>query len=171
MKHRILILGMCLVMAGCSGAGTKTTIDATRPATTALHIIGHPAPPTLPANASWYRDTGLNNTNPEQLDGTSHILSLYSDPYRSGWVMVWAGGKRDLSTLNPVQGAIWVDINPDPRQSGLADAEPPDSPTNEYDAPNSPTWVKIVSVTGDIVNLQREDGSTLSFNLQTKQFS
>ncbi|HEX6393123.1 MAG TPA: hypothetical protein VFZ97_06750 [Acidimicrobiales bacterium] len=171
MRPRILILGTCLLLAACSAGGTKTTIGANSPATTTFHVTGNPGPPPTPsASDTWRRDTGLNNSDPEQLDGTSHIFSFYSNPYRTGWVMIWAGGKRDPATLRKVQGVIWVNINPDPRQSGPANAEPPDSPTHEYDPPNSPTWVKITSVNSDIVNLQRQDGSTLTFNLQTRHF-
>ena len=175
MKQRILILGSCLLLAACSAGGTKSAVNAgaSSPASTTFHYSGTiGSPPTLPPNAGgWYRDTGLNNSNPEQLDGTSHIYSFYSNPYRTGWVTIWAGGKKGPSSDNLAQGAIWVDINPDSRQSGPATQEPPDSPTYEYNAPNSPTWVKIVTVTGDIVNLQRQDGSSLTFNLQTRQYS
>ena len=115
---------------------------------------------------------GINN-NPPQISTQTYCKNSYSDPYRGGWVTICAGGKQDSSSGTPtlVQGAIWVNINPDPRAAGPITQEPPDSPTNEYVAPNSPTWVKIVSVTGDTVNLQRENGSTLTFNLQTKQYA
>ena len=90
---------------------------------------------------------GVNNC-PGQMSSAYYMENSYADPYRSGWVFMWAGGKRDPSTLNQVQGVILVNINPDPRQSGPANDPPPDSATDEYHAPNSPTWAKIVSVNG-----------------------
>lgn len=169
MKYRFLFFGLCLTMAACSAGTTKTVTGAGSPTTTFRINL---APPTLPPNAAtqlWTRDTGIDN-NPPQMSIAEYCENSYSDPYRSGWVFMCAGGVKDPSTLAFVKGAIWVKINPDPRQSGPMTKEPPDSPTYEYDAPNA-TSVKILSVTGDIVNLQREDGSTLTFNLQTKQFS
>lgn len=166
MKHRILIVSACFLLAACSTGGSDTVTGASPPQTT-VHPVG--SPPTYGSGVGWSRDTGINN-NPGQVNRLQYFENSYSGPYRTGWVFIWAGGKRS-DTLAFVQGALWVNINPDSRQSGPESSPPPDSVTNEYDAANSPTWVKITSVTGDIVNLQREDGSTLTFNLQTSQYS
>lgn len=170
MKHRILVLGTCLLLAACSTGASKTVIGAGPPSqpplTTPSH---HPIPQlTAPSDARWSRTTGIDN-NPPQLDRLEWCENSYSNPYRTGWVTICAGGKRD-DVGNFTQAALWVDVNPDPRQSGPGSSPPPDSPVIEYDAPNSPTWVKIVSVTGDIVSLQNQGGITLTFNLAISKY-
>lgn len=172
-KHRILILGFCLVLVACSTGGTKIVTRASSHSQPSL--VSLPAPPTLPpdaANEYWHRDTGITDSG-AVMSHDRVCVNSYGNPYKGGWVGICAGGKQDGSSGSWIfeQGAIWVNLNPDPRVSGPITQEPPDSPTYEYDAPNSRTWVKITNVTGDIVNLQRETGSKLSFNLQTQQFS
>jgi hypothetical protein len=101
-----------------------------------------------------------------------YCLNTYSDPYKGGWIFICAGGIQDASTGSWifVKGGIWVDLNPDPRQSGPETSPPPpDSADNEYLAPNS-TWAKVISVNGNIVTLQRQDGSTFRFDLTSRQY-
>lgn len=174
MNHRILIFGLCVTMAACSAGTTKTVTGTGSPTTTAFSSQ-HGAPPTLSPNAGgWYRSSGIINGG--EVAGHDHAcVNSYGDPYRGGWVSICAGGKQTLDSAANwvyVQGGVWVGLNPDPRVSGPDNNQPaPDSVDYEADAPNSPTWVKMTSVTGDIVSLQRQDGSTLAFNLQTRQFS
>ena len=169
MKHRILILGMCLVMAACSTAGTRTVIGSIGTQASPTSATGQPPLPPSPPG-SWRRDIGITD---EQGPLPDHgCVNSYGNSYRGGWVYVCAGGKvmHGLNGITFVRGAVFVNTNPDPRASGPISQVPPDTPTNEYDAPNSPTWVQIASVNGDIVNLRRQDGSTLTFDLQTSRF-
>jgi hypothetical protein len=175
MKRRVLILGSCLLLAACSTAGSKTVVGAggkTTPPTASSSQAGQPVPPTLPPTAQgWHRDTGI--TDGGQVAGHDHACqNSYGNPYRGGWITICAGGKQNLSSGTPtyIQGGIWVNVNSDPRAQGPANDQPPSSTSQEYDTPNAPTWVKIVTVTGDIVTLQREDGTTITFNLQTRQY-
>jgi len=171
MKHRILILGSFLLLAACSAGGTKTVTGASGPPQTTPSGQSIP-PPTPPANATWSRDSGINN-NPPNMSHDQYCENAYNNPYNGGWITLCAGGKQDGSTgtWRFVHGAIWVETSTDPRRSGPESSPPQESAINEYNAPNSLTWVKIVSVTGDIVNLQREDGSNLTFNLVTRHFA
>lgn len=161
-----LVLVMVAMIAACSARGTDTVTATSGPVASVTR-------PTPSPNASWSRDTGVNN-DPAKVSHQEYCENSYGDPYRGGWVAVCAGGKQDGATgsWRFVQGAIWVDYSPDPRQSGPESSPPIGNQTdNEYDAPNSPTWVKIIGVNGDIVTLQREDGSTLTFSLVTKRYS
>ena len=176
MRRRILILGSCLLLASCSAGGTNTVVGATgkSPPPTATSHAGPPGPPTVPpGDQSWHRDIGI--TDGGQVAGHDHACqNSYGGPYKGGWVSICAGGKQNSSNGNSVfvQGGVWVGWSPDPRASGPIDNPPATGGTlNEYDAPNSPTWVKITKVDGPFVHLQREDGSTLTFNLDTNQYT
>lgn len=81
--------------------------------------------------------------------------------------MIYAGGDINASQTSdpPVRGAIRVYLGPvDPSIGPL-------TYIGEFAVPNAPTWVKIVSVSGNVVTLQRQDGSEVTFNLSTHGFS
>ena len=46
----------------------------------------------------------------------------------------------------------------------------PVTDVGQFDAPNAPTWVKLVAVNGNLFTLQREDGSRVTFDLDTHSF-
>lgn len=172
------VFGLLLVVAVAAGCGeavpSASSVGENAPnSKQATPSYTAPRPSTVPPTpqvsfSPGHRDVGILDRHggpfPASLFG---VVNQYSGPYQGQWLMIYAGGDRDPSQVSDpfIQGAIRIDIEPAASAAG--------SPTyiGEFDAPQSPTWVKLIDVSGSTVTLQRQDGSKVTFNLTDHSFS
>jgi hypothetical protein len=161
-----------LALAGCgAGADQVRTNAAAGKEAPALPSQSnpHPQPPSAPNDtAPPRREVGVTDDTQAPFPQSEFgVKNQYSGPYRGKWVNIYAGGKRAAPPDDSyTAGGIRVYLGPaDPASTEHV------SYVGEFDAPNAPTWVKIVSVKGSQVLLERADGTHVTFDLDTKTFS
>jgi hypothetical protein len=117
----------------------------------------HPTPP--PPQPAPQRQAGITDMHEGPFPASEFIVrNFWEGPVGSNWELVYSGALMSPTAQNPGPGALRI-------YTKTVDY------IGTYVAPNNQSPLTITAVNGTLMQLRTDTGQTLTFNLQTNQYS
>ena len=125
----------------------------------------HPTPP--PAQPAPQRQAGIVDTHEGPFPSSQFIVrNGWQGPVGSNWELVYAGVRMNPTDMSQGPGALRIYTETVTATGGF-DV----NYVGIYVAPNNESPLTITAVNGSLMQLRTDTGKTLTFNLQTNQYS
>lgn len=125
----------------------------------------HPTPP--PPQSAPQRQAGITDMHEGPFPSSEFIVrNFWEGPVGSNWELVYAGASANSLNQNLGPGGLRIYTETVTATGGLDD-----NYVGMYPAPNNQSPLTITAVNGTLMQLRTDTGNTLTFNLQTNQYS
>ena len=125
----------------------------------------HPTPP--PPQPAPQLQAGIVDTHEGPFPSSEFIVrNGWQGPVGSNWELVYAGASANPLNQNLGPGGLRIYTETATSTGGLDD-----NYVGMYPSPNNQSPLTITAVNGSIMQLRTDTGNTLTFNLQTNQYS